>query len=168
MNDPGPDGSHSNGRLFNGLPVPLVATGLNFHVDAPLNLTADRTNILDDAFNEWLSVGSPRRRPYSWSNCARTDTSAIRSFDVRGRHHVRAIERTRADPAVGQNSRPIAKKRAASERPAGPDDGEPLRARKLCAFVKPMQREPKSAGDPGIHRRRADDYVCEVSNQDSG
>jgi hypothetical protein len=52
--DPGHHGAQRKGRLFNGLPVPGVVTGLNFHVDAPFNLSADRTNILDDAFNEWL------------------------------------------------------------------------------------------------------------------
>ena len=54
LNDPGPDGSGQKGELFNGLPVPGVATGLNFHVDAPFNLSADRMYILDDAFNAWL------------------------------------------------------------------------------------------------------------------
>ncbi len=54
LNDPGVDGARLKGGLFNGLPVPGVATGLNSYIDAPFNLSADRTNILDDAFNEWL------------------------------------------------------------------------------------------------------------------
>jgi hypothetical protein len=54
LRDPSHDGSRLKGGLFNGLPVPGVATGLNLHVDAPFNLSADRTNILDDAFNDWL------------------------------------------------------------------------------------------------------------------
>jgi hypothetical protein len=51
LNDPGHLGEHRKGRLFNGLPVPGVTTGLNFHLDAPFNISADRSNILDDAFN---------------------------------------------------------------------------------------------------------------------
>jgi hypothetical protein len=54
LHDPSPDGSRLRGGLFNGLPVPGIATGLNAPVDAPFNLSAYRTNILDDAFNEWL------------------------------------------------------------------------------------------------------------------
>ena len=42
------------GQLFSGLPVASERPGLNFDIDAPFNLAADRENILDDGFNEWL------------------------------------------------------------------------------------------------------------------
>ena len=52
--EPAMDGRDRIGQLFAGLPISSEGTGLNFHVNAPFNLTADRDNILDDGFNYWL------------------------------------------------------------------------------------------------------------------
>ncbi len=54
LSEPVSDPRNRIGQLFAGLPITGERTGINYHVDAPFNLTADRDNILDDGFNEWL------------------------------------------------------------------------------------------------------------------